>query len=151
MGHIDLEDKEDEELFSNYGAVPLEMEPGDVLFHSLSTPHGSRANLSDSTRRIFYIHYLAEEVYEDGYSRESWASEKPGWTPKRREQLEEMRAIRGALDLEAEENINLRFTDEGVAFTGAPATPRRHWGELANQIPARERAAMKRLEPRAAS
>ena len=75
------------------------MEPGDVLFHALSTPHGSRVNTSDSMRRVFYVHYLAEDVYQDGYSAEPWASEKPGWSILRQNQIRFFLALPLDLDV----------------------------------------------------
>jgi ectoine hydroxylase-related dioxygenase (phytanoyl-CoA dioxygenase family) len=126
VGHVDLASKTEEELFAR--AVPVEMEGGDVLFHALSTPHGSRANLSNMQRRIFYIHYLAEEVYQDGYAAEPWAREKPGWTPERRALVEEMLAARESLGFESPRGrATLRFGAEGFEFIGQPVTAQRHW------------------------
>src|SRR5207248_8791165 len=143
VGHIDLSGKTENDLFGHPHAAPIVMEAGDVLFHCLSTPHGSRANLSDSQRRIFYIHYLADEVYKDGYSRESWAAEKPGWTEERRASIEAMIARRAELGFESPAGREtLRFGPGGFAFVGSPTTPRRHWAELAAAIPPRRRAAM---------
>ena len=148
VGHVDLESKSDEELFRDYGAEPLEMEPGDVLFHCLSTPHGSGPNPSDTTRRVFYVHFLAEEVYQDGYSRESWASEKPGWDPGRQTRVEEMIRARELLGFEpALGRGTIRYSGEGCEFTGEPTTPPNWWETLAAKIPVQRRDSMKRLLP----
>lgn len=40
VGHIDLKSFSQEQLFSDFGAVPMEMKAGDVLFHCCSAPHG---------------------------------------------------------------------------------------------------------------
>ena len=77
VGHVDLGDRTHRQFLEECDAVPLELEAGDVLFHCLSTPHGSGPNLSGKQRRIFYVHYLADEVYQDGYGSEAWAAEKP--------------------------------------------------------------------------
>ena len=146
VGHVDLEARSDAELFNDHGAVPLEMEAGDVLFHSLSTPHGSGPNPSDSTRRVFYLHYVAEEVFQDGYSRESWAREKPGWNKGRLHLIEEMMRVRESLGFEPTlKRGTIRYSEDGFSFTGAPTTVPRWWGTLAERIPQERRDPMKRL------
>jgi ectoine hydroxylase-related dioxygenase (phytanoyl-CoA dioxygenase family) len=146
VGNVDLASSEEEELFEQHGALPLEMEAGDVLFHCLSTPHGSRPNTSSTQRRIFYIHYLAEEVYEDGYLSEPWAKLKPGWTPERRAQVEQMIERRVALGYDSPlDRDTLRLTAEGFEFVGEPTTPPRHWRALAAAIPPDVYAAKKTL------
>jgi phytanoyl-CoA hydroxylase len=147
VGHVELADKTEEELFEKHGAVPIEMEAGDVLFHCLSTPHGSRPNLSATQRRIFYIHYLAEEAYRDGYLSEPWAKEKPGWNDERRALIECMIEKRKALGFENPlENASVIFGEMGFNFSGGPTTLLRHWERLAASIPPDVRASMKRLE-----
>lgn len=49
------------------GSVPLELEPGDVMFHHVAVVHGSAENRSPALRRTFYIHYLADETVADAY------------------------------------------------------------------------------------
>lgn len=145
VGHVDLTRATQEQLYAECGAVPLEMEAGDVLFHCLSTPHGSGPNRSAAQRRIFYIHYLAEEVYQDGYSHETWAAEKPGWNPARREALARMVGTRRAAGLsDPLARGTLRLGEEGVEFTGEPKTPRAHWAALARKIPEDLRVEWKR-------
>ena len=39
--------------------IPVETEPGDVLFFDSYAPHGSQANLTDHQRRILYLTYNA--------------------------------------------------------------------------------------------
>lgn len=148
VGHVSLNDKDAEKLFTEYGALPLEMEPGDVLFHCLSVPHGSRASRSPIQRSTFYVHYLADEVYWDGYSAEPWAKEKPGWNPGKRAQIEEMIARRAAFGWESPLNRETLIFDAegGFTFVGQPTTPLRHWEALAAVLSPEQFAAMKRLE-----
>lgn len=146
VGHVELSDKDEEALFERCGAIPIAMEPGDVLFHCLSVPHGSRASRSPIPRSTFYVHYLADEVYRDGYSAEPWAKEKPGWGDEVRARTEQMMAKRAALGWEGPgDRMTLRFGEGGFEFVGTPTTPRRHWEALAAAIPPERRAAMKRL------
>lgn len=49
------------------GAVPLEVEPGDVMLHHVAVVHGSPENRGPDLRRTFYIHYMADETLEDAY------------------------------------------------------------------------------------
>jgi phytanoyl-CoA hydroxylase len=145
VGHVDLASRSEEELFDL--AVPLEMEPGDVLFHCLSTPHGSRPNRSGRQRRIFYVHYLADEVYHDGYVKEPWAHKKPGWNEQRRALIDSMIDRRREMGWEdPTARPTLKRVEGGFDFIGQPKTPPRHWEELAAQIPPATRLAMKRLE-----
>jgi len=58
-------------------AVPLELEPGDVMFHHVALVHGSPENRSPSQRRTFYVHYLTDETVADAYA--DWSDLK---TPK---------------------------------------------------------------------
>jgi phytanoyl-CoA hydroxylase len=146
VGHIDLSNKSEQELFDRCGALPLELEAGDVLFHCLSTPHGSGGNVSDQKRRIFYIHYLAEDVYQDGYAAEPWAGKKPGLVAERRALIEEMMTARSAFGWEDPlSRPTLRWGPEGFEFTGEPVTAGRHWLALAAGIPDERRSAVKSL------
>jgi phytanoyl-CoA hydroxylase len=147
VGHVDLGDRSHRQFIEECGAVPLELEAGDVLFHCLSTPHGSGPNLSNTQRRIFYIHYLADEVYRDGYGNEAWAAEKPGWGKYRRERVEGMLEKRQTLGLEGPaDRRTLTFGSGGFEFVGAPTTPPRHWATLTAAIPPERRTALKQLK-----
>ena len=122
------------------------MDPGDVLFHSLSTPHGSRANVSGTMRRVFYLHYLAEEVFDDAYSHEAWAAEKPGLTDSRHGVIEQMIRVREQMGLESPSHGGtLRWTEAGFAGSETPVSPQRIWGKLAARIPLATRASLKIL------
>jgi ectoine hydroxylase-related dioxygenase (phytanoyl-CoA dioxygenase family) len=146
VGNVELAGKSQQDLFEKYGAVPLELEAGDVLFHCLSTPHGSRGNVSGRMRRIFYIHYLAEEVYQDGYASEPWAAQKPGLVPERRALIEEMLAARRRFGWgDPLSRGTLGREKGGFRFKGSPVTPVRYWDKLASQIPSKLRELQKRL------
>lgn len=55
------------EHFRATGAVPVLMQPGDVLFHNILLVHGSPYNLSDKMRRVVYYEFRAAHVeYELG-------------------------------------------------------------------------------------
>lgn len=131
VGNVNLGGRSMEELCASREAVPLEMEAGDVLFHCLSTPHGSQPNLSSIQRRIFYIHYLADEVYRDGYGDAPWAALKPGWGAERLAMVRSMMEKRRALGYELpQERPTLRLEVGGFEFVGTPITPVRYWGVL---------------------
>ena len=149
VGGVDLKSRDEMELFENAGAVPIEMEAGDVLFHCLSTPHGSLPNASDIQRRIFYIHYLAEEVLVDGYlghNYAEWTANKPGWGERRKAIIEQMMADRADFGWELPSNrADLQWGEGGFTFTGTPITPPRYWGELQAEMSPEEREAKKHL------
>ena len=65
VGHVQFENFTDQELFTQMGAVPIELGPGDVSFHCLLAPHGSRGNQSASLRRTFYIHFMNQSVLDE--------------------------------------------------------------------------------------
>ena len=50
------------------GAVPLEIEPGDIMFHHVAVVHGSPENHSPALRRTLYVHYMTDETVADAYS-----------------------------------------------------------------------------------
>ena len=128
--------------------IPVEMEAGDVLFHALSTPHGSRANISQIQRRIFYIHYLAHEVFFDGYAKTGaeWVKQKPGWGETRQEIIEGMIQARQDFGWEGyQETKTLCFGEGGFLFTATPTTPERHWGAIAESYTQEQYEQLRRL------
>lgn len=140
VGHVRTEDFTPDELFKR--ATPICMQAGDVLFHALTTPHGSQPNRSERLRRTFYIHYLSQEVHDQcGYR--PW--KKPWWGYAKRAQIATMAADRDALGWSPAFGPNIREADEGLEFTGSVRTPRRWWWDLAERIPADKRAQMKSL------
>jgi len=150
VGHVDLQPYTQEQLFQDFGAVPLEMAPGDVLFHCLSAPHGSIANRTPTTRRIFYVHYMARDIFTDCYGH--WMSKDPrqrGWHESWLAQVQCMLETRRQLGYEADLDAArvAWLPGQGFDFTGQPKTPARYWGELIARISPAERAARKRLSP----
>ena len=144
VGHVDLSQRTTAELFEASGAIPLEMEAGDVLFHAISLPHGSRASASLQQRRIFYLHYVAEEVFANAYS----TSPKMHWGKEKRAQIGQMIEARRAEGWEAPtERPTLHLTDDGLMFVGTPTTPRAYWGELTATVSPERVTAMKQLGP----
>ncbi|MEP6757472.1 MAG: phytanoyl-CoA dioxygenase family protein [Chthonomonadales bacterium] len=129
-GHIDLTVKANEEWFNAEEAVPIVMEPGDVLFHALSTPHGSQVNTSDRIRRVFYVHYLAEQVYQDGYASEPWAMEIPGWSQARHDAAQAMVSARESLGLSSAAGSHVVLTDDGYVLTTGPTSEKSQWSKL---------------------
>jgi ectoine hydroxylase-related dioxygenase (phytanoyl-CoA dioxygenase family) len=142
VGHVDLLQRTTDALFEESGAIPIEMEAGDVLFHAISLPHGSRASTSLQQRRIFYLHYLAEEVFADAYSKD----QKTHWGQQKREEIEQMIDARRAQSWELPtERPTLHLTDEGFVFVGTPTTPHAYWGEQSATMPVEQIVAMKQL------
>jgi ectoine hydroxylase-related dioxygenase (phytanoyl-CoA dioxygenase family) len=148
VGHVDLRPYTQEQLFHDFGAVPLEMAPGDVLFHCLSAPHGSIANRTATTRRIFYVHYMARDILHECYGK--WLPQDPrrrdwndAWFARVQGMVETRRQLGLGADLAAAQVA--WQPGQGFDFTGQPKTPRRHWGELIARISPAERAALKRL------
>ena len=46
---------------ASFRLIPVETEPGDVLFFDSYAPHGSQPNLTDAQRRILYLTYNAAQ------------------------------------------------------------------------------------------
>ncbi len=140
VGHVDLSTKEQEAFFQESGAIPLEMEAGDVLFHCLSSPHGSRPNHSYKQRRIFYLHYVTTEVYDDAYAQwEKWDTTQDD---KVRAMIQKRQDFGYGNPLD---RPDLRLTEHGFEFVGTPRTSPRYWTELQEQMPKNEIEAKKRL------
>lgn len=146
VGPVDFNQVTEEELFERCGAVPLRMQPGDVLFHCLSTPHGSTFNYSDKQRRIFYIHYLNEEVFQDGYASASWSKDKQGWNDERHALVRNMLKTRERFGFPMPDLTNrLALGDRGFRFAGTPVTPPRHWETLQAGMTEAERAGLRAI------
>lgn len=146
VGSVDLAGKTQEELEA-YGAQPLVLEAGDVMFHCLSTPHGSQPNLSDLQRRIFYVAYLSSEALEGCYGEAEWAKSRPGWDEARQNLVKNMIEARREFGWELpQERETLRLGAQGWEFRGQPTTPNHYWAQLSTQIPPQKRAAMKQLQ-----
>jgi phytanoyl-CoA hydroxylase len=126
-GRIDLARYTEDELLAR--AVPCEMQPGDVMFHCLGTPHGSPPNQSDQLRRTFYLGFLAEQPWRDFYSAPSWSARFPGWgTPQVAARFDQLLQARRQLGFESPlQRSTLRFHDTHFEFAGEPGTPPRAW------------------------
>ena len=70
VGHVEIENFSEEDLFNHPDVISFEAEPGDVIFHSLSAPHGSIGNKTKNLRRTFYIHFENYEIYKECYSQD---------------------------------------------------------------------------------
>lgn len=82
-GVIDVNALMDKHGFDLPGAIPVQMEPGDVAFHDNGCLHGSKENYSDRERRILYLAFQtmrqveATDQFEAGFiarRRELWAT-----------------------------------------------------------------------------
>jgi len=138
VGHVDLTGKTEEELFEKYGAVPVVMQPGDVLFHAVSTPHGSRANRSGRERKVFYIHYMSPRVKDAFYPTWKKFDEVP--------ELEQFAAARERLGFgRPEASGTIELTDKGIRFTGSPASSPDLWAKKIAAMPRAEIEAKRKL------
>ncbi|HET7571694.1 MAG TPA: phytanoyl-CoA dioxygenase family protein [Gaiellaceae bacterium] len=148
VGRTHVERFAEEDLFAHPDAVALEMAPGDVLFHALSAPHGSRANEGRTIRRVFYLHYMAREVLEHCYA---------DWTARPNRGFGED-GIAWARGLVAEADgaaalaaAGVELTEAGFVFAGEPRTPPRHWGSLIAALGPEEIADRRDLKATAAA
>ena len=128
VGHVEVERFADEELFHLDDAVPLEMTAGDVILHAISTPHGSRANDSDTLRRVFYVHFMAREVMETLHP--EWVGRHRGFDSGDVQQVQEMVDERIGAGRWGPETKQVELTPDGFVFAGQPVTPPRHWQTL---------------------
>lgn len=93
------------------GAVPLDLEPGDVMFHHVALVHGSPENRSPQLRRTFYVHYLNDETVRDAYA--DWPDLK---TPEENQEfwsraMEARRVIAGEED---GDTLQFSITPDGL-------------------------------------
>jgi phytanoyl-CoA hydroxylase len=126
-GRIDLSGRTEEQLLAE--AHPCEMQPGDVMFHCLGTPHGSPPNRSATMRRTLYLAFLAEQPWRDFYSGASWSQHMPAWgSPKVAHRWQQMLDARASLGFESPlDRPDLRFQGTYFEFEGEPRTPPRAW------------------------
>lgn len=127
-GHVEVERFAEEELYERPDAVPLPMEPGDVLLHAISAPHGSRPNDSETLRRVFYVHFMARETLETLHP--EWIGNKPGFGEQDVDRVRSMIQERARAGLAEPGTEKVELTPDGLAFTGDPITPPRHWESL---------------------
>lgn len=149
VGHVDIDRFTQDELFEHPLSAPLEMEPGDVLLHAVTAPHGSRPNESDGMRRIFYIHFMARAVMVELY--ESWFADgvdgARGFGQDALDRAQRMLDDRrsAGLALPGGDASPVTLTPDGFTFTGAPGTLPDHWARLAAAISPETAKARKNL------
>lgn len=131
VGHVEVERLTDDELFAHPLTLPLELAPGDVLVHAITTPHGSPANDSDHPRRVLYVHYMAREVLQDLHP--EWTERDP-FGPDGLAWLSSI--IEDAQTQEVLATHGLLLGSDGLTTTGIPTTPSHHWRQLADEQPA---------------
>jgi phytanoyl-CoA hydroxylase len=144
-GHVEVERFQEEELFGRADAIPLEMAPGDLLFHAISAPHGSRTNDSGMLRRVFYVHYMAQEVLETLHP--GWVGTKRGFGDNDVDAARGMVAERVGAGLSRLGGANVELTSDGFVFGGEPLTPPRHWETLLADLTPQQVQAAKKLGP----
>ncbi|HEY8115067.1 MAG TPA: phytanoyl-CoA dioxygenase family protein, partial [Actinomycetota bacterium] len=142
-GHVEVERFQEEELFNRPDAVALPMQPGDVLLHAISAPHGSRANESETLRRVFYVHFMARETVETLHP--EWIGSKPGFGERDIDRVRSMIQERASAGLAEPGTEKVELTPDGLVFTGDPVTPLRHWGALIAAMTPEQRKAAKTL------
>jgi ectoine hydroxylase-related dioxygenase (phytanoyl-CoA dioxygenase family) len=142
---VEVERFSEDELFGRPDVVPLEMAPGDVLLHAISAPHGSRANDSETLRRVFYVHYMAKEVRDALHP--DWAETKRGFGPADVEAVELMIQERARAGLAGPSTAKVDLTPDGLVFAGEPITAPRRWQTLIDALTAEQVNATKTLAP----
>jgi phytanoyl-CoA hydroxylase len=135
-GHVELEHLQEQELYGRTDAIPLEMAPGDVLFHAISEPHGSKANNSNTLRRVFYVHYMAQEVLETLHP--DWAATKRGFAQADLQRAQAMLEERLRAGLAGPGTAKVELTPDGFVFAGEPVTPPRYWQTLIADLTPRQ-------------
>jgi ectoine hydroxylase-related dioxygenase (phytanoyl-CoA dioxygenase family) len=142
-GHVEVERFDEQELYGRVDSIPLEMAPGDVLFHAISAPHGSKANDSNTLRRVFYIHYMAQEVLETLHP--EWVGTKRGFAERDIQEARAMVEERVRAGLPGPGTAEVELTPYGFEFAGEPVTPPRHWQTLIAERTPRQARATKTL------
>jgi phytanoyl-CoA hydroxylase len=144
-GHVEVERFGEDELFDRDDAIPLEMAPGDVILHAISAPHGSRANVSDTLRRVFYVHYMAQEVLEGLHP--EWVGSKRGFAADDIEAARAMIAERARAGWSVPVTAQVELTSDGFVFRGQPITPPHYWETLIDNLSAEQVRLAKTLAP----
>ena len=148
-GSVKYESLSEEILFNKSGAVPIEAEPGDVSFHPLSIPHGSRGNPTSDLRRIFYIHYVNRSIFERDYKNIEFI-DKIGYDGKFEdagyEIVKKMVEDRRSLGWDMPESRNISLDMNGFRYNGNEKTPKKYWGKLINKISKERMAYLKNLD-----
>jgi phytanoyl-CoA hydroxylase len=149
IGHVELT-SDQERCFNHPLATPIELKAGDVLFHCLSAPHGSRNNGSEKIRRTFYLHYLCQEVFEDAYA--TWPNVPKAWGDAKRDQLIDFMASRDRLGFASTTAAGtVRLGEGGFTVQAAAMSTRDEWARRAAAIPTAQIPGMKALTWRPAA
>ena len=143
-GHVEVERFTEEELFNRPDTMALPMQPGDVLLHAISAPHGSRANDSETLRRVFYVHFMARETLETLHP--EWIESKPSFGEQDLDRVRSMVRERASAGLAEPGTEKVELTPDGLVFTGDPVTPPRHWETLVAGMAPERRRAVKTLD-----
>jgi ectoine hydroxylase-related dioxygenase (phytanoyl-CoA dioxygenase family) len=143
VGHVELERYQEEDLFDRPHAIPLEMAPGDVLLHAISAPHGSKANDSNTLRRVFYVHFMAREVLETLHP--EWVGVRRGFDQRHIQLAQAMLEERLAEGLSGPTTAKVELTPDGFVVGGEPATPPWHWQALIAESTSQQARAAKTL------
>ena len=155
VGHIEIENFTEEQLFNCPSIIPFETEPGDVIFHSLSAPHGSAGNKTDGLRRTFYIHFNNKEIYEQCYKDDPEVikrkEQRDGWfydfNKKTKNKLLEMNELRRSMGFEILNENEISISNNGFKYVGdGPKTPLFHWETLTKKIDPKRRKSLKTLD-----
>jgi ectoine hydroxylase-related dioxygenase (phytanoyl-CoA dioxygenase family) len=110
--------------FALPGAVPAEMEPGDVLLHHTKVLHGSTVNTSDELRRVVYFDNRAA----------SW-NERYGWFTR---EVIEKRCLLYQYALRERKSNPYPSDDETFAYTVPDGLPTWHAGDPVDLYARRE-------------
>lgn len=153
VGHVEINNFTEEQLFNHPNAIAYEMEPGDVSFHSLSAPHGSKVNKTNDFRRTFYIHYLNKIVYEECYKDDpNFSSLKDerdlffmDFDLNAKNKINNMISLRKSFNFPDAEKSDIELTEEGFQFIGSPKTTPFHWDTLYKQLSSKEIFERKKL------
>ena len=117
----------------------MTMQPGDVLFHALSAPHGSRNNLPAANAHLIHHKALEIEDWKDPSTR-SMTYDAAGI-----EKIKSFIAERAERGLNAALPPGLSLEADGFTWTGTPATPKWHWRTLGDRYSDEEKAALRDL------
>ncbi len=137
VGHIDLIKYRQKELFDKKEACPLTMKPGDVLFHCLSSPHGSEGNKTLQTRSTLYLQFITRELFFQTH-----------YVPfGEKNTLIDMLNARQSLGFDdfKEGNIRLVNSDREFEFTGEPRTEAYYWKTLKQNMSTEEKVQKRNL------
>ena len=124
-GHYPIQDGNNHEYFiRELGAIPIEMEPGDINFHNPSFPHGSGPNNSNKIRSTFYIHWINKNLFKEYYNHFEYMHTDglPGkYTDDGHEFIQEFFSSRKALGLKNySDHSKINLNKNGFEYTGTP-------------------------------